>query len=84
MKLWSKFPNLGNPRYQSNVKSVSSDHNNFQKLYHCHKSQRDKSNFSFQETKDKSENSNRNNAIEALRNLKTSECKPNHDRTVIY
>ena len=62
-KLWSKFGNLGNPGYQSNVTSVSSDHNNFQKLNHCNKNQLEKSTFSFQETNDKScENSNKSNA----------------------
>ena len=69
-KLWSKFGNLGNPAYQSNVTSVSSDHSNFQKLNHCNKNQTETSTFSFQETNDKSwENSKRSNATETLRNL---------------
>ena len=33
-KLWFKFGNLGNSEYQSNVTSVSSNHNHFQKLNH--------------------------------------------------
>ena len=53
-KIRSKFGNLGNPGYQSNVTSASSDHNNFQKLSHCNKNQSEKSTFSFQETNDKS------------------------------
>ena len=38
-KLWSKFGNLQNPGYQSNARSVSSYHNNFQNLNHCDKKQ---------------------------------------------
>ena len=57
--------------YQSNVTSVSSDHNNFQKLNHCNKNQLEKLTFSFQETNDKScENSNRSNAAVTLQNLR--------------
>ena len=67
----TKFGNLGNPGYQSNVTSVSSDHNNFQKLNHCNKNQLEKLTFSFQETNDKScENSNRSNAAVTLQNLR--------------
>ena len=52
-KLRSKFVNLGNPGYQSKIASVSSDHNNFEKLNHCDKNQPEKSTFSFQELNDK-------------------------------
>ena len=47
----TKFGNLGNPGYQSNVTSVSSDHSNYQKLNHCNKKQPEKLIFSFRETK---------------------------------
>ena len=58
-KLGFKFGNRGNPGYQSNVKSVSSDHKNLQELNHCEKNQPEKSTFSFQVTKQKGcENSN--------------------------
>ena len=70
-KSWSKFGNLGNPGYQSNVTSVSSDHNNFQNLNHCNKNTPQKSTFSFQETNNKSyENNNRSNATVTLQNLR--------------
>ena len=46
-KLWFKFSNLRNPRYQSNVTSVSSDHNYFLKLNQCDKNQPAESAFSF-------------------------------------
>ena len=63
-KLLSKFGNLGNTAYQSNVTSVSSDDNNVQKLNHCNKNQLNKPN-------DKSsENSNRSNATVTLQNLR--------------
>ena len=70
-KLWSKFGNLWNPGYHSNVTSVSSDHKNFQKLNRCNKTQPGKSTFSFQETNQKScKNSNRSIATMTLRNLR--------------
>ena len=69
-KLGSKFGYLGNPEHQSNVTSVSSDHNNFQKLNHCNKNQSENSTFSFQETSKSCEKSNRSNATVTLRNLR--------------
>ena len=71
-ELWSKFDNLGNPGCQSNVTSVSSDHNKFQKLKHCNINQGDKPIFSFQETNNEScKNSNN----ETLRNLRLENPK---------
>ena len=70
-KLWSKFGNLRNLGYQSNVTAVSSDHNNFQKLNRCDKNQPKESNFTFHETKDENcKNSNRSNITETVRNLR--------------
>ena len=70
-KLWSKFGNLWNPGYHSNVTSVSSDRKNFQKLNRCNKTQPGKSTFSFQETNQKScKNSNISIATMTLRNLR--------------
>ena len=70
-KLWSKFGNLRNLEYQSNVTAVSSDHNNFQNLNHCDKNQPTKSTFTFHEIKDEScKNSNRSNTTETVRNLR--------------
>ena len=62
-KLWSKFDNLGNLGYQSNVASVSSDHNKIQNLNHRNKNQHGRSTISFQEANGEScENGNRSNA----------------------
>ena len=70
-KLGSKFGHLGNTEHQSNVTSVSSDHNNFQNLNHCNKNQSEKSAFSFQETNKSCEKiCNRSNATVTLRNLR--------------
>ena len=62
-KLWSKFDNLGNLGYQSNVTSVSSYYNNIQKLNHYNKNQSERSTFSFKSANGKScENGNKSNA----------------------
>ena len=71
IKLCSKFGNLGNPGYQSNVTIVSSEYNNFQKLNHCDKNTPQRSTLTFQETNDKScGNSNRNSATETFQNVR--------------
>ena len=62
-KLWSKFDNLGNLGYQSNIASVSFDHNKIQNLNHCNKNQPERSTISFQKANGEScENDNRSNA----------------------